>query len=763
MAHPRRKGSRRLAAFGAAFVACLANDAWALALGDAQVRSSLGEPLALRIPVTLAAGESIEPGCFSIMREPGGEIPRVTGARISVERSAAGAQLRIESRGPINEPAFAVGVVANCPGLSGEIRRDYSLLLDPPTAGRASPPPAAASARAQPEAGSLRAIAATLVARIGDTLDSIANAIFPRNRAAKKSYLEALRDTNPTLATLGDNEPIPVDTPIALPDLRTFARNRPARTTTPAHEEAPKAARAPRASSTPRASPPPERAVAAPVPQPRREAPARRSATPPPGDLPAAVAAPSTSPSPAPTARRARAADSFVLRLSSPEVDLTRSRSIDDRARAQLRERQMILDADDQVSAVLALRHSVKQLETRVAELQLKLAGMPSSFPPARPAAEKVEPAKPPEKAPVAPPPAPPVVAAAPVAKVEPPPAAKVEPPPAAKIEPAPAPKVDTPATTIEQAPAKTPDRPVVRRAVTEREWLNYGLWVLAVLLLFAAAYLAWRLWQRRRSSEQYEGGTEEESALPEPEAVAAPADDSIVVADEAHIHEPEPAAPAAAEFSPDGRRIIDADVELPTRLSNDSDDLRRRYIEERFPEITKGAINLDDPESIVKGARLFYEDGAIARAVELLHFAIERKPAQIKCWLALFEIFRLERLTGEFAALAHRFHEQHSASSYWPKVQYFGREIDPGNALYQPPPIDKFQTIGPTQARRLAEDSTFDPIAENWLGAPMDFENEVLANDLRKAVMAEAGILEGDLLANPMPALRNVEMFTVA
>jgi hypothetical protein len=29
--------------------------------------------------------------------------------------------------------------------------------------------------------------------------------------------------------------------------------------------------------------------------------------------------------------------------------------------------------------------------------------------------------------------------------------------------------------------------------------------------------------------------------------------------------------------------------------------------------------------------------------------------------------------------------------------------------------------------------------------------------------VMAEAGIMEGDLLANPMPALRNVEMFTVA
>ena len=44
-----------------------------------------------------------------------------------------------------------------------------------------------------------------------------------------------------------------------------------------------------------------------------------------------------------------------------------------------------------------------------------------------------------------------------------------------------------------------------------------------------------------------------------------------------------------------------------------------------------------------------------------------------------------------------------------------------------------------------------------------MDFQNEVLANDLRTALMSEAGMQEQDLIPNPMPALRNVEMFTVA
>ena len=209
---------------------------------------------------------------------------------------------------------------------------------------------------------------------------------------------------------------------------------------------------------------------------------------------------------------------------------------------------------------------------------------------------------------------------------------------------------------------------------------------------------------------------------------------------------------------------MLDSDVELATRLpDNNTDDLRRRYIEERFPEIGNGAILLDEPDSVVKGARLFYEDRAIARAVELLHFAIERHPDEVKFWLALFEIFRLEALKGEFADLARRFREQHGKSDYWRKVQYFGREIDPGNELYAEKPLNTFETIGTAQARRLAQETSFDPVAENWLGAPMDFQNEVLANELRKALMASAGIGESDLVPNQMPALRNVEMFSVA
>jgi hypothetical protein len=278
-----------------------------------------------------------------------------------------------------------------------------------------------------------------------------------------------------------------------------------------------------------------------------------------------------------------------------------------------------------------------------------------------------------------------------------------------------------------------------------ENEWLSYGLWALAVLLLAVAALLAWRLVRRRRP--EY---VEEEAA-----------DEGAIVVAEAPVRQEPVLAEEPIALPQDMRPAVASDAELITRLPGNTDDLRRRYIEERFPEIANGAIALDDPNSVVKAARLFYEDGAIARAVELLQFAIERNPAEVKTWLALFEIFRLERLSGEFAALAQRFKEHHGKGIFWRKVQFFGREIDPGNKLYQDESFKSFETIGPSEARRIA--ATFDPVAENWLNAPMDFQNEVLANELRKALMLQASLGEQDLVANPMPALRNVEMFTVA
>ncbi len=164
----------------------------------------------------------------------------------------------------------------------------------------------------------------------------------------------------------------------------------------------------------------------------------------------------------------------------------------------------------------------------------------------------------------------------------------------------------------------------------------------------------------------------------------------------------------------------------------------------------------------MLKAARLFYEDGALARAVELLQFAVEENPAALKPWLGLFEIFRLEGLKGEFGELAARFRRHHGASDYWQKVQHIGREMDPQDPLYRETAAGGLESMG-EPARRAGAPLSFDPLAENWLNAPMDFTTVALAASLRAGILADAGVSDADLVANPMPALKNVEMFNVA
>jgi hypothetical protein len=697
--------------------------------------------------VGLARGESIEPGCFSLAPGSIEGLPRVGSARVSIERASGSAHLRVRGFEPVSEPAVSLAIAAACAGQSGTYERRYAVLLDPRPVPREAHSP-------------LGETIATLIARIGDTLQSLAHALFPESRRARTDYIAALREKNPALQALADTEPIPTDTVIALPDPRSLTPARAPGALSVAPSAAPSAQAEMPAKPKPAAAPrkpagAPQDKPAAPPPRAKRAAPAEPIPTAPaPAQRPAPVAAPAAPP-------RAAATSAFVLKLSNAQMDLTPSRSMDDRKRAQLRDRQLVLDVDDQVAAVLALRNSVRQLETRVTELQLKLAQMPSQFPPprtpepkvaevARPPAPEVK-APPPEvkapppevKAPVpevkapAPPvkePAPEVKAPAPEVKAPP---AEAKPPPVAETKPVPAPPApEAKPVPAKAAPAGAPD--------------GYGTWILwgggALLALFAAL-LAWRLARREAQAEAV--AEEDERSL-----TINPIDEPIVVAEE-----PERIEPGIAAIGEDGRRVMASDAQLTTRINTgDADDLRRRYIEERFPEISKGVIALDDPKSVIKAARLFYEDREIERAVELLQYAIERNPAEVKPWLALFEIYRLERLDAPYAALARRFEAQHGATPWWPKVQYFGREIDSGNKLYQD--FRGLETIGPRGARAA---STFDPIAENWLNAPMDFENEVLANDMRKSLLAGAGITDRDLIPNPMPALRNVEMFTVA
>ena len=691
-------------ALAAAAFTSLAPTAFAISLGEIEVRSALGEVLDARVPISLGAGEAVDANCFALARDPEPGVPLLAEGLLTVERVGARTELRIRSSGSVFEPAIRVRLRAACPGQAGETLRQYSVLLDP--------------RHGDPVAPSVPTIAANLDARSGDTLAALASKVFPRNPSARDRYLQAMREVNPALASLGDADPIPAGANVALPDLRTFGRD--ARAQIAAADAPQRRARSAARENSARRSARAERPKAAHTARARSHARAES----------AAPAAPAST----------RGANDVVLRLSGGTVDLSRTREVDDRTRAQLRERLLVLESDDQVAAVLALRNRLAQLEQRVNELQLKLAQMPATFPPARaveaPATAPAEPAK--QSVATAPAALPePMKEAAPVPEA--PKGAEAAPPATTSASSEGSSTVagrETPGAAPTQVAATPPAE--TKPAVAAKPapafdlaslWQSYGLWAAFIAVLSLLMMLVWRLTHR-----------------PEPDY-------------DAEAWDQPPPTTEPGEFA-----IENEPVNMGATLALEAPDagaLRRRYIEERFPEVVSGTLSLDDPASVVKSARLLYEDGAMPRAIELLQFAIEEHPAEVRPWLALFEIYRLERHTNEFAELARRFYEQHGNTEYWRKVRYFGREIDPGNFLYRED-VDALETIGPGNGRK-DKGERFDPARENWLESPMDFENEVLANELRKALMSGAGVADQDLVPNPMPALRDAEMFTVA
>ena len=164
----------------------------------------------------------------------------------------------------------------------------------------------------------------------------------------------------------------------------------------------------------------------------------------------------------------------------------------------------------------------------------------------------------------------------------------------------------------------------------------------------------------------------------------------------------------------------------------------RLQYMHERYPELKSNTVSIDDADSVINAARLYYDEdhtgGGRDKASELLTFAVEERPQEIRFWLAQFEIFRLENLVAEFTAMAGKFHVLFSHTPVWPKVRHIGHELAPGNPLF-----------AASGSALLAVEARFDPIAENWLNAPMDFTSDALMSDLRQALLDDHGVNSAD------------------
>jgi pilus assembly protein FimV len=132
----------------------------ALSFGAEQVSSSLGQPLSVSIPLLGATGDSLETACFRLVAPSRSDgIPSITQARIELQSSSSPPRLLIRGARAIDEPIVRITLEAGC---DTPIRRDYTILLDPPAlkVPESSPASLAASAAAASRASTSAADAA---------------------------------------------------------------------------------------------------------------------------------------------------------------------------------------------------------------------------------------------------------------------------------------------------------------------------------------------------------------------------------------------------------------------------------------------------------------------------------------------------------------------------------------------------------------------------------------------------------------------------
>ena len=175
------------------------------------------------------------------------------------------------------------------------------------------------------------------------------------------------------------------------------------------------------------------------------------------------------------------------------------------------------------------------------------------------------------------------------------------------------------------------------------------------------------------------------------------------------------------------------ADVE--TTLDNDPRGydarcrrIRDRYIGARFPGVARSAADLESPDRVVKAARLYFEDGQVDTALELLDIAIEQDSRAEALWLAQLEIVFLGRNPARFVETARAFRALHPASEAWTEVARLGRALCPREQLFG-------AAMGPREHEHYGPW----PDLPNWIQANWDLTAEVVAADFHRILKRRA------------------------
>ena len=156
---------------------------------------------------------------------------------------------------------------------------------------------------------------------------------------------------------------------------------------------------------------------------------------------------------------------------------------------------------------------------------------------------------------------------------------------------------------------------------------------------------------------------------------------------------------------------------------------IRDRYIGARFPGVARSSADLESPARVVKAARLYFEDGHVDTALELLDIAIEQDSRAEALWLAQLEILFLGRNAPRYVETARAFRAMHPASEAWNEVARLGRALTPKEALFG-------AAMGPREHDHYGPW----PDLPNWIQANWDLTAEVVAADFHRILKQRAG-----------------------
>ena len=394
------------------------------------------------------------------------------------------------------------------------------------------------------------------------------------------------------------------------------------------------------------------------------------------------------------------------LRLSLSAGDLTVLPAANEARRNDLRRRQLILDTDNLMSALLERNHKITLLEKELAgltarvmatERSLKLIIPPTETVPSKTTAEasKPEPTTAPAATTVLP-------ASAPTIEVP----ATAPPPAIAAVEISKPPATIVPPVRIEGS------RPPVA-------WWSIGSIVL-VLLVITAATLAILRRRRKARDEPYAHLPEEMDArlsgapAEAPMRAMVPASEDVA---EGSFITTTPLAPAVAETpaaafpeihfelaedtadAPTATRNLPATVEglagtalqAPSQAANSDshptvDDIRARrtrYLHSRYHDIAILMPPLDAPQRLINQAGRIHDEGAVEYAKRLLKYSAYSRPYTEEFWLALLEFLYREKFANDYLVNANWFRQYLPDSVNWDEVQRIGYLLDPAAPLF--------------------------------------------------------------------------------